>query len=260
MDWVSIDREELLRRSADDPMVRWVTGPDVLAVGSRDGWAWVDRWRPGGHPGGVAVVRAGAAPRAESDALAALVDLATGRGTAVEWFSTAPGRELVAPSGLTISGSGHWAFLTRTSAAGLPAGPPDLLELDDTLDAEEIEAFGSAHNDDFEGFPGHGFATLWLGTRDERGLRSVGALHALGTGVPHLAGIVVRPDVRGQGIGAALTGELTRRALTGHGVATLGVYSDNLVAIRLYERLGYAVARHLQTRSVSGRPPSPDLG
>lgn len=260
VDWATIDREELLRRSGQDPMVRWVTGPDVLAVASDDGWAWVDRWRPGGHPGGAAIVREGAAPHAESDALAALVALATDRGTAIEWFSTAPGRALVAPPGLTVSGPGRWAFMATASTAGLPAGPPGLLELDDTIDAEEIEAFGRSHNAAFEGFPGRGLATLWLGTRDGHGLRSVGALHSLGTGAPHLAGIVVRPDLRSQGHGAALTAELTRRAVTRHGISTLGVYSDNVVAIRLYERLGYAVARHLQTRSVSGGPVGPDLG
>ncbi len=59
-------------------------------------------------------------------------------------------------------------------------------------------------------------------------------------GVPHLASIATRPDVRGRGYGEAVTSSLTRAALLGgRPVVTLGMYADNAVARRLYQRLGF---------------------
>ena len=50
------------------------------------------------------------------------------------------------------------------------------------------------------------------------------------------------PAVRGRRLGTTLSAALTRHALQhGSGVATLGVYVDNLPAVRIYERLGYRV-------------------
>ncbi|GAA5158054.1 GNAT family N-acetyltransferase [Ornithinimicrobium tianjinense] len=257
---MAIGRDELLARSGHDPMVRWTTGPEVLAVASDQGWAYVDPWRPSGHWGGLAEVGPGAAAGAEDGALAALLELAEVRSVGVEWFSTAPHRPLATPTGHRITGSGRWTFMVTTRAEGLPAAPEGLVELDDAEDTQQIGDFGRSHNPDFEGHPGRGLASLWLGVRDRGGLAAVGALHTLATGAPHLAGIVVRPDLRGRGVGAGLTAELTRRAVARHGVATLGVYTANAVAVRLYERLGYAVARHLHTRSLAPSPAVADLG
>ena len=68
--------------------------------------------------------------------------------------------------------------------------------------------------------------------------------------MPHLAGIVVRPERRGHGIGGLLTETLTARAVAEAGVSTLSVFSDNAGAIRLYEHLGYATAHHFHTREL----------
>ena len=47
-------------------------------------------------------------------------------------------------------------------------------------------------------------------------------------------------DVRGQGLGSAVTGWLTRQLLDdGNRWVTLGMYSDNDVARRIYQRLGF---------------------
>lgn len=43
-------------------------------------------------------------------------------------------------------------------------------------------------------------------------------------------------------MGAAVTVALTNRAVEQAGVATLGVMTDNVAALGLYNRLGYAVA------------------
>jgi GNAT superfamily N-acetyltransferase len=84
----------------------------------------------------------------------------------------------------------------------------------------------------------------WLGVRGENGEASaVGALLRLSRdGTGHLRAIATRPSHRGRGLGATVSAALTRRALAeGSGLATLGVFTDNDVAVRLYERLGYAV-------------------
>lgn len=247
--WAPVDLSPLLERTAD-PFLRYAAPPDALTVAGPLGWAALVRWRPHGHWGGAAVLAPGAPPGAESEALGVLDGLAADRGIVPEWFSTTPGRDLVAPPRLELAGGGTWAFMVAGRAERLPPAPAGLVELDDATDAERIEAFGRAHNADFEGFPGHGYASLWLGVEDRAGLAAVGAVHVLGSGAPHLSGIVVRPDRRGTGLGAGLTAELTRRAVGGHGFSTLGVYSANTVAVRLYERLGYAVAHHFHTREL----------
>ena len=60
-----------------------------------------------------------------------------------------------------------------------------------------------------------------------------------GYSVPSL-GVLVRADARGQGIGKLLMEHLHRVArLRGASRVRLKVYADNLVARRMYERLGY---------------------
>jgi ribosomal protein S18 acetylase RimI-like enzyme len=251
--WAQIDRTELLELSAQDPWVRWATSSHVLAVAGDHGWACVGPWRPQlAHWGGTAVVGPGTDGRAESQALEILSQLAQEQGVAVEWFSTLTGRELQMPAGLATTGSGQWDFMwTRdVPALGAPQGV-ELVELHDTDDADLIQEFGQRHNATFEGYPGRGYATLWLGARDGAGeLLGVGAVHELASGMPHLAGIVVDTARRGEGIGRLLTSALTRAAIEEAGVSTLGVYSENTAATHLYTALGYRTAHRFHTRSL----------
>ena len=191
MTWAQIDRTELLERSAHDPWVRWTTSSEVLAVASDHGWACVGPWRPQlAHWGGTAVVQPGSRDYAESEALEILAGMAQEQGVAVEWFSTHQGRCLRAPEGLATTGSGEWDFMwTRDVPQPRPAPTGlELVELDDVGDAERIEEFGRRHNPDFEGYPGRGFATLWLAARTGAGdLLGVGAVHEHASGSWHLA-------------------------------------------------------------------------
>lgn len=257
---------DLLDAHPDQAYLRWSLPEDAVVARAAQGWAWIHRWRPHGHWGGGAFSDAAlsepagsgtgagtGAPDWESEAFALLEAHGRATGHETEWFSTTPGRELRAPSGARLGAGGcwQWWWTDRVPEQGPPSGGPRILELDDDRDATEIQEFGAAHNADFEGFPGRGFATCWLATRDRAGeLTSVGAIHHLATGAPHLAGIVVRPDLRGQGLGRHLTRALTERAVTGHGVATLGVYTANAAALGLYRALGYRCALDLHTRSV----------
>lgn len=119
-------------------------------------------------------------------------------------------------------------------------------ELDVEREAEAVDALLDVANPDSHARPGAPGVVTWLGVRDSDDrdrLLGVGALQRMHDGTLHLRGVAVRPDARGAGVGAALSAALTTRAVTrGSGVATLGVYTDNEVALRLYERLGYTVA------------------
>lgn len=259
MTWHPLPVDELRALRPEDAFLGWAPTPDSLAVSSEDGWGVLLPWRPTGHWGGGSFVREDAPADAESRAFALLAAMAQERGVLPEWFSTAPGRELQAPPGIALGESGRWTFMSTTSSQRLPTGGgAGLVELDDSADAAEIEAFGRAHNPNFEGFPGRGYASLWLGVREGEELIAVGGLHTLASGAPHVSGLVVRGDLRGRGLGAALTGELTRRALNTAGVSTLGVYTANERAIRLYSRLGYAASHHFDTRDLSPLGPAAD--
>ena len=83
-----------------------------------------------------------------------LSGLAADRGVRIEWFSTSPGAVLRAPGGAALDRPGLWSFLWIDRLPEQPASEVGLIELDDTLDAEEISTFGGAHNPDFEGFLG----------------------------------------------------------------------------------------------------------
>jgi ribosomal protein S18 acetylase RimI-like enzyme len=89
---------------------------------------------------------------------------------------------------------------------------------------------------------------------DELGLAGFGQALPMSPRRTHLARVIVRPDVRGQGIGRALVETLLSRAAeTGAAVATLNVYRDNAAAAALYTSLGFARAER-----PSGEPPSHD--
>ena len=91
--------------------------------------------------------------------------------------------------------------------------------------------------------PGTAGVECWLGAAPGMGepIAAVGALVRQADGTGHLRGVSTLPEQRGRGLGRALSVELTRRALAGpNGLATLGVYTDNLAALMIYRALGYA--------------------
>jgi len=92
---------------------------------------------------------------------------------------------------------------------------------------------------DSDAQPGGPGVERWAGIRDDRGeLAAVTALAWSAPDVGYLAGIAVRPDVRGQGYGAAVCGFVLAEALAKHGAAALMVEQWNESAIRLYRGLG----------------------
>lgn len=64
----------------------------------------------------------------------------------------------------------------------------------------------------------------------------------------HLGGIGTHPDLRGAGLGGALTAAITRAAVARFGQVSLGVYADNHRAKALYARLGYSLEHEVDSR------------
>lgn len=169
------------------------------------------------------------------DMVGALVE--AGRVSAGEWWHM-PRLSPVAPPGEAPVGAFvHWDFRWTDEP---PAVQPDedrvvrLTEADrpalvDLVDRAYPES--TARPDDPR-------IVEWYGIRDGDRLVACGANRSRGA-VGFLAGLTVAPEVRGQGLGAALTTAMTRTLLTRYGQVALGVYPTNLGAIRLYERLGF---------------------
>lgn len=94
----------------------------------------------------------------------------------------------------------------------------------------------------------------WVGAWDEdHVLLACGVLEPGVAGQPVLSGITVRAQARGTGLGAAVTGRLTRAAVEQDGVCTLGLYSHNDVARRVYLRLGYGDVHEWSSRRLVQR-------
>lgn len=129
----------------------------------------------------------------------------------------------------------HW-MATRT------APPRPSLPVEEVGDADEVNALLDAFAPDAHARPGSPRVETWLGVREDGVLLAVGALARQHDRTGHLRAVTVAPDARGRGIGRKLSAALTLRALdSGSGVATLGVYADNLPAVAVYRRLGYAI-------------------
>lgn len=135
-----------------------------------------------------------------------------------------------------------WDWMWTDAAPAVPAVDDRLrlVDLHDTGDAAEIAALGHRENPRFEGWPGRGLATRWVGVRDATGgLVACGAVHRRPSGAAHLGGILVTAAHRGLGLGRLVTAELTARVVAEEGVCTLSMYADNTVARSLYHDLGY---------------------
>jgi GNAT superfamily N-acetyltransferase len=139
---------------------------------------------------------------------------------------------------LPVGDGNDWEWMYAAAAPPRVAAEDRLVPLaeDDLDDISALLAEANPHTDarPFE-HPGQ-----WVGVRDGRGrLVACGVRETNAAGFPVLAGITVQPASRGTGLGVAVTAHLTRAAVADAGVCTLGLYSDNDVARRIYHGLGY---------------------
>ena len=141
--------------------------------------------------------------------------------------------------GLLARTRGQWEWMWTTRVPGTGRGS-DMIDL--TADAhDEVRALLDAHNPGTDGQPFARTGQRWVGVRENRRLVAVGCCEPERSGTPVLTGITVDPVIRGRGLGRAVTAELTRGAIAEHGWSTLGMYSVNDSARRMYQTLGYDV-------------------
>lgn len=137
----------------------------------------------------------------------------------------------------------HWMWSVTAPALALPDGVAVVeLDEDDPADREAVEAVLDAGYADSFARPGVPGAEAWLGASEAGALAAVGVLIRQHSGAGLIRGVTVLAEHRGRGLGGVLSAALARRAVGGGGTATLGVYTDNAPAIRVYERLGFRTA------------------
>jgi hypothetical protein len=140
---------------------------------------------------------------------------------------------------LPLADGNDWEWMYAAAAPPRTPAEDRLVPLseEDLPDVAELLAEANPRTDarPFE-YPGQ----HWVGVRDDEGrLVACGVRETNVAGFPLLAGITVHPSAQGTCLGLAVTASLTRSALADSGVCTLGMYSDNDVARRVYHGLGY---------------------
>ncbi|MGY0236231.1 GNAT family N-acetyltransferase [Longispora urticae] len=223
-------------RAADDsPYLRLILQMDGPVTGyAYEGSVLVVGRPPGRDPRAHAV--------GDPDTCTALVDFvrAAGELSAGNWVNGPRG---VDPG---FEGRVHeWDFRWTESAPADRPGAPDAVRADpgdavrlDPADDAEINAVLDLSLPESSVRPGDADAVAWYGIRVAGRLAAVAAdVSPPGFGV--VSGIAVHPAHQGLGLGGALTTAVTRVLLAEHGIAGLGVYSDNSRASALYERLGF---------------------
>ncbi len=136
-----------------------------------------------------------------------------------------------------VGQGGDWEWFWTASAPPPSRGEDRVVDLDDHARHRQITAFLAEHSPTADTLPGTG--EVWSGIEDGDRLVAVAAVGPNNAGAPHLTSVAVDTASRGLGLGRALVGALTRRAVREHGVSTLGMYSHNTVARGLYRALGY---------------------
>ncbi|WP_420119567.1 GNAT family N-acetyltransferase [Micromonospora sp.] len=130
-----------------------------------------------------------------------------------------------------------WDFLWTTAAPPRQPGQERVVRLGRTdhpaLVALIDDAFPTSSSR-----PQDPTVTGWYGIWEADRLVACGADRSRGD-IGFLAGLTVARDRRGRGLGAALTAGMIRALLARYDHVALGVYADNLAALRLYRRLGF---------------------
>ncbi|WP_319463412.1 GNAT family N-acetyltransferase [Micromonospora sp. RTP1Z1] len=236
-DQVLTGRDALLAATGHHPYARHALWRDHEARGwRRDGTVgWL--LPPEQGPAGGAI----GAPGPALDIFAGLV--ADGVLRPGQWLHLPRADRGEVTARLTVARLDEWDFLWTTAAP--PPQPEEervvrLTEADHPALTELIEASFPTTTSR----PGDPRIVDWYGIRDGDRLVACGADRSRGD-IGFLAGLTVATDRRGRGLGAALTAGMTHALAARYGLVALGVYTDNVGAIRIYRRLGYtgSVAR-----------------
>jgi ribosomal protein S18 acetylase RimI-like enzyme len=182
----------------------------------------------------------------DDDAWAALAEL-----TGPEAYSVLFRAEVDPPEGweVTVRFPTLQMVASRPAAEGgrenvVPLGQPDV--------AEMLELVGRT-------VPGPFFERTielgtYLGIRDGRRLVAMAGERMRLEGFVEISAVCTDADRRGRGLARSLVSELVTRIETTGATPVLHVLADNASAIRLYERLGFAVRREFNVAVVHRRP------
>jgi ribosomal protein S18 acetylase RimI-like enzyme len=245
-----VDADQIRAVLPDDPFVRWsVPAPEDgspvegLVVGSAVGWLTTSRRGPGRWLHSVG-------PAADVAALVAQARrVADDLGGATILRAAVP---LLAPED-DLDEPNEWDWFVTSDEP--PVQPLEELVSwvapGDQAAEAALQLLLDEHSPRFSARPGESKVQRWCVLTGPDGEIQAAAAHVEHVpGVAHLASIVTRTDLRGRGLGAAVTAWITRRLLLdGHPVVTLGMYADNDTARRMYHRLGYVDTHHFASGS-----------
>lgn len=190
-------------------------------------------------------------------------------GPAVELFaalvaegSVRPGQSLSLPrvdtaaltGRLPVARHSDWDFLWSTEPPASQPGQDRVVRLT-TADIPALDALIDEAYPTTTTRPGDPGIVAWYGVRAGGRLIACGADRSRGD-VGFLAGLTVAPAERGRGLGAALTAGMARALFARYDRVALGVYPDNVDALRLYRRLGFTHTLARSTVRLGGEHPS----
>lgn len=160
-------------------------------------------------------------------------------------------------SHLPLGEGNEWEWMYAVQAPPRVPAEDRLTPLDES-DRADIGALLAEANPRTDARPFELADQHWVGARDAGGqLVACGLRERNVAGYPILTGIAVHARERGRGLGLAVTAHLTRQAIAEAGVCTLGMYSDNAVARRVYHGLGYTGDHLWSSRRLATSPVTP---
>ncbi|MFD2768361.1 GNAT family N-acetyltransferase [Micromonospora eburnea] len=230
-DQVLAGRDTLLAATGHHPYARHALWRGHDAHGWRRDGAVGWLLPPDQGPAGGALGAAGAA----LDLFAGLV--ADGTLHAGQWLHLPRVSPEEVAGRLTVARVDEWDFLWTTTPPPRQPEEERMVRLTEA-DHPALEALIEASYPSTTSRPGDRRIVDWYGIRDGDRLVACGADRSRGD-IGFLAGLTVATDRRGRGLGAALTAGMTRALFARYDHVALGVFTDNLGAIRLYRRLGF---------------------
>ena len=228
--------DPMVQHQLDPTQVRraWLAGTAVVV---EHGVSWPDA------PHGATALLCLGTPSRLDPLVAAVADVVTDPWRVVVETSS----EAALPPTWRPADPTRWHWMTTRTAPDRPA--TSVVELTGPDALAEVEALRERADPARLPIP---TAECWYAVREAGEAGEAGEVVAAGALVRHrdgtgqLRAITTAPAHRGRGHATDVSARLTRRALEGgSGVATLGVYTDNLRAIAVYRRLGYDVAHTL---------------
>jgi ribosomal protein S18 acetylase RimI-like enzyme len=153
-----------------------------------------------------------------------------------------------------------WDYMVFDDASGPPAVQPGEERVVPMLPGPETDAeiteFLTLANPSHHAKPGWDAIRYWGSIRDDDDgvLLAAGAYCVRDGGNGYLASIGTVPAARGQGLGAALAAWLTRQSIkAGNPFCSLGHFSPNEPARRIYLRLGYRTTHEMSSGEFAPR-------